>query len=155
MITIQKSPTADTRTCDWANVTKEQLRKSSDMHIYDVQRGLKFWKDLLGDAGKNHDFDKLSELDHFHADFKTGFKETGWYKNHLKQNRHHLKPSDKSEPADINLVDVLEYITDCVMAGKARSGTVYDLEISSEKLMQAFKNTVSLLKEEVKVQDNI
>lgn len=33
MITIHKSPTADTRTCDFANVSEETLYKSSLEHI--------------------------------------------------------------------------------------------------------------------------
>lgn len=52
-------------------------------------------------------------------------------------------------PEDVNLLDVLEYISDCVMAGMARSGSVYDLTMPPELLERAFKNTVELLKKEV------
>ena len=38
-IEIEKSPTADTRTCDWSKVTKQELLKSSKMHIKDVIKG--------------------------------------------------------------------------------------------------------------------
>ena len=37
MISIQQSQTADTRTCDYANVTKETLLASSKQHISDVR----------------------------------------------------------------------------------------------------------------------
>jgi len=41
MINIKKSETADTRTCDWSKVTKEQLLRASRQHIDDVHRGLR------------------------------------------------------------------------------------------------------------------
>jgi hypothetical protein len=53
----------------------------------------------------------------------------------------------------VNLLDVLEYISDCVMAGMARSGSVYDLTMPPELLERAFKNTVDLLKSQVVISD--
>ena len=38
-ITIKPSPTADTRTCDWSKVTREQLYVSSVAHLADVRAG--------------------------------------------------------------------------------------------------------------------
>jgi hypothetical protein len=52
---------------------------------------------------------------------------------------------------DVNLIDVLDMICDCVMAGMARSGSVYPLNIKPEVLMTAFQNTVELLKANVTV----
>jgi hypothetical protein len=54
-------------------------------------------------------------------------------------------------PEDVNLVDVLDLITDCVMAGIARSGSVYQITIPPEVLQRAFDNTVDLLKSQVVV----
>jgi len=54
-------------------------------------------------------------------------------------------------PADVNLLDVLEHITDCVMAGMARSGSVTPLCLPDEVLQKAFANTVELLKSRVVV----
>ncbi len=51
----------------------------------------------------------------------------------------------------ITRLDVLEYISDCVMAGMARSGSVYDLTMPPELLERAFKNTVELLKGQVTI----
>jgi hypothetical protein len=150
-IRIQKSPTADTRTCDWSSVSKEQLRESSLMHIEDVSQALGAFRAMLILAGDQHDSDKLSELDHFHADFQTGFKETGWWDNHRKVNRHHLNVPD-GVPADVNLIDVLEHVADCVMAGMARSGSVYTIKLPDELLQRAFQNTVELLKANVEVE---
>lgn len=150
MITIQKSPTADTRTCDFAKTTKETLLESSRVHIMDVVKAMMFFAGKLGEAAGCHDYDKLTEIDWFHSDFVTGFKETGWWDNHRKIHRHHLAHED-GVPAYVNLIDILEYIADCVMAGMARSGDVYNLDMTPELLERAFKNTVALLKSEVVV----
>ena len=151
MIRIKQSKTADTRSCDFSKVSKEQLKESSVQHIGDVKKGLEFIKSMIDAAAFNHDFDKLASLDHFHADFIGGFKETGWWDKHRKINRHHLLQKD-GIPADVNLVDVLDMIVDCVMAGMGRTGSVYPLNIDPAVLVTAFNNTVSLLKSQIKVE---
>jgi len=160
-INIRKSPTADTRSCDSKEVTRLQLGKSSFRHIEDVDCALSFLEKELcnrghhasangGNHGIYHDHDKLSDLDGFHRDFVAAndrpFIEGEWYKNHLKANRHHI---DKPEgvPEDINLIDVLEHIADVVMAGMARTGEVYPVNLSHKILQKAVDNTVELLKQ--------
>ena len=150
MIQIKKSPTADTRTCDFSKVSKETLVHSSHQHISDVENAMMLFAKMLGTAASTHDFDKLSDIDGFHRDFLTGFKHTEWWDKHRKINRHHLIEAD-GVPEDVNLIDVLEMIADCVMAGMARSGSVYPLNLSSEVLMKAFQNTVILLKSNIQV----
>jgi len=154
MITIKKSATADSRTCDFKNTTKETLLASSAQHIGDVVKGLGFFNNMILEAAGIHDQDKLTKIDWFHDDFANGFEDgyTGWWDNHRKIWRHHLAQED-GVPEDVNLVDVLEYITDCVMAGMARSGDVYDLELPEGVLEKAFKNTVELLKKNVEVEE--
>ena len=154
MITIQKSKTADTRSCDFSKVTQQQLRESSVQHIGDVQKGLDFFQALIEQAKRLHDHDKLTGIEKFHSDFLTGFKETGWWDNHRKVNRHHLLQAD-GIPADVNLIDVLEMIVDCVMAGMGRTGTVYPLNISPELLKIAFDNTSVLLQSQIVVEDTV
>lgn len=151
MIRIRKSPTADTRTCDFANVSRETLYHSSVQHIQDVCRGIEFFKRKLEDSASVHDYDKLSDIDGFHRDFVTGFAQTEWWDKHRKLNRHHLLEPD-GVPADVNLIDVLDMIADCVMAGMARSGSVYALNLNPEVLRRAFENTVELLKSNVVVE---
>ena len=151
MITIPKSATADTRTCDFKNVSKDTLLESSIQHIDDVDEGFRFFSCMMADAVENHDADKITGIDHFHADFITGFEQTGWWDNHRKVNRHHLQQAD-GVPADVNLIDVLDMIVDCVMAGMARSGSVYAVKIDPEVLQKAFENTVELLKRNVQVE---
>jgi len=154
MIVIGKSATADTRTCDYANVTKDTLRASSVQHIGDVGQALAFFSALLTRQAVRHDTDKLTDIDGFHRDFVTGFDAgyQDWWETHKKINRHHLNQDD-GIPADVNLIDVLDFIADCVMAGMARSGSVYPLTLGPELLERAFQNTVSLLKAEVVVSE--
>lgn len=150
-IKIYRSPTADTRTCDVSKVSKEQLLASSRTHIMDVAKAMAFFSSKLLKAAVEHDHDKLTEIDWFYSDFQTNFKETGWFDNHRAIHRHHLAQDD-GVPADVNLLDVLEYIADCVMAGMARSGEVYPLAMTDDLLQVAFANTVRLLKSQVELQ---
>lgn len=150
MIEIEKSATADTRSCDFSKVSKDTLYKSSLQHIEDVRQGIDFFISLLYTSASNHDWDKIQNIESFHSDFITGFKNTSWWDEHRKISRHHLLEED-GIPEDVNLVDVLEMIDDCVMAGMGRTGSVYPLEIKPEVLMKAFNNTVDLLKQNVKV----
>jgi len=152
MIEITKSETADTRTCDFANTSKKTLLASSRQHIGDIVRALAFFIQKLVEAAGEHDYDKLTGIDQFHADFLTGFKQTGWWDKHRCIHRHHIDKPD-GIPDNVNLLDVLEHIADCVMAGMARSGDVYELKLPDELLQRAFKNTVSLLKDQVVVKN--
>jgi hypothetical protein len=150
VIEIKKSATADTRTCDVSQVSKETLLASSRQHIGDVVRAMAFFSGKLIEAAGEHDYDKLTAIDWFFSDFRTKFAEHGWWDNHRKIHRHHLGQAD-GVPADVNLLDVLEYIADCVMAGMARAGEVYPLEMSDELIQRAFRNTVDLMKSQVRV----
>lgn len=154
MIRIGKSATADTRTCDYAHVTKETLLASSKQHIEDVRDALHFFREQLARAANDHDTDKITDIAGFHEDFLTGFRKTDWWDRHRQLNRHHLTIDD-GIPADVNLIDVLDFIADCVMAGMARSGSVYPLHLSPELLERAFQNTVTLLKSQVTVEEPV
>lgn len=149
-IVISKSPTADTRTCDFTKVTEETLLNSSTQHIGDVRRAMDWMREKLLESAYNHDHDKLSGIKHFHADFITGFEQTGWWDNHRKVNRHHLNAEDGIRD-DVDLFDVLDFIADCCMAGMARSGSVYPLSLPPELLEKAFQNTVEKLKSQIVV----
>jgi hypothetical protein len=154
-IAIKKSPTADTRTCDWSKVDKETLRNSSWQHIDDVYEAMSYFEDLLATAAEQHDADKLSDIDNFHDDFTTGFKSTTWWDRHRKINRHHLNAED-GIPEDVNLLDVLEHVADCVTAGAARQGSVdgvYAVKLPDVLLQKALLNTVELLKQQLIVVD--
>lgn len=151
MIKIKQSKTADTRTCDFSNTSKEVLLDSSLQHIEDVVKAIGFFSGMLLAKAGTHDYDKLTQIDWFHKDFVTGFKQTGWWDNHRKIHRHHLSNED-GIPDDVNLLDVLEWVADCVMAGMARSGNIYELKMTNEILQKALANTVKLLKSQVVVE---
>lgn len=144
MIEIKESKTADTRTCDVSKVTKKVLEQSSRQHIQDVKRGLFFFAELLMLAANRHDYTKITDIDQFYADFKTGFKETSWWEMHQKKERHHLSNPEYVQ-SNVDLLDILEMITDGVMAGIARSGEYRKEEVPDALLRKAFDNTVNLL----------
>jgi hypothetical protein len=98
MIRIAKSQTADTRTCDFANVSRDTLRDSSEQHIADVRLALNFFAQMLHRAAAVHDTDKITDIEGFHADFVTGFKQAGWWERHRSLNRHHLAEPDGVPP---------------------------------------------------------
>lgn len=150
MIRIGTSATADTRTCDFRMVSRDTLRASSEQHIGDVRKAMHYFAQMILHAGVSHDADKLTDLDNFHADFLTGFAQTGWWDRHRAKNRHHLEHAD-GVPDDVNLIDVLEFVADCVMAGMARSGSVRPLNIAPETLARAFENTWRMLAATVEV----
>lgn len=148
MITITKSPNADSRTAN-PEMDKDNLVASTKSHISDVDNGLKFIADLIKDRGRDHDHTKLENMDDFYAALKSGhIKDTSWYQKHITRERHHLK---SYVPEDVNIVDIIEHLVDCTMAGLARSGTVYDVDISPEVLQVAVTNTVELLKKNTTV----
>lgn len=153
MIEIYTSKTADTRTCDVTTVTREQLLESSKQHIRDVREAHQFFSKKIAEAMLAHDTDKITDIDGFYRDFSHGFAEpdyTEWWRRHRQLNRHHLTYPDGT-PTDVNLIDVLDFIADCVMAGMGRSGSVYPLHLEPELLERAFQNTVELLKAQVVV----
>lgn len=151
IIHIQPSTTADTRSCDWSKVSQEQLCDSSVQHREDVTKGFAFFERMMRRQAELHDHDKLSNIEGFHADFTTGFKQTAWWDEHRKINRHHLLQED-GVPDDVNLIDVLDLIVDCTMAGLGRSGSIYPITISEDVLKRAFENTCELLKNHVVVE---
>lgn len=159
MITIKKSPTADSRTCDKVTIKRQTLFDSSQQHINDVSRGLACFARYLENAALLHDWDKLADVNWFLRDFRGEMVDAngdpipgGWLENHYKIHRHHLN-HHTGVRVDVNLLDVLEYISDCVMAGMGRSGSVSELKMTPELLKLAFDNTVALLKNQVQVED--
>ena len=152
-IIIKPSKKADTRSA-FGLVTKEELLKVSESHISDVQRVSKLIADLLVKQCSQHDHTKIEYLDDFYKDFSSGktgamFKDMGWFKKHLTE-RHHL--NDRC-PEDVDLIDVLEMVIDCTVAGLARTGEVFPITISPDILQKAVDNTSKLIIDSVEVED--
>lgn len=152
---VKKSPNADSRTMS-PEADKEELARSTESHIKDVGSGLKFIADELVTRGSVHDHTKIENMDEFYAALRSGhIKDTNWYQKHITEERHHLK---SHVPEDVNIIDVLEHLVDCTMAGLTRSGTIYDVDLPAEVLQLAVQNTVELLKKNITVvelEDNI
>ena len=154
MIKIKKSPSADTRSADH-EITEEELKQSTYMHIQDVRKAMRFIVALITDAADKHDYTKIMAFKDFYYQFHqaqmTGQWGKGWFdETHIVNERHHLKDNC---PEDVNLIDVLEMLCDCVMAGLARSGAYREEEPDAEMLVKAYKNTVKLLISRVKVEE--
>ena len=160
MINIKKSQNADSRTAT-KKVTKESLLTDSKQHIDDVSKAMQWMAHNIIYSALQHDHTKLENIDEFYKDFSDAqdknkkdndFKNKHWYKDIHLTERHHLTDSC---PDDVNLFDVLERIADIVMAGMARSGKIYDDILDPKILEKAYKNTIELLKKNVKViEDN-
>ena len=145
-IKIKKCPVAE---------SKEDFLTVQAMHASDVQKGCAFIANKIIEAGINHDYSKIPLLDNYlenNIAAKTGdeFKNCKWYQAHINAERHHLNARC---PDDVNLIDVIELLVDCVMASIARRGNLYATEtadfISMDILEKAFKNTVEMLKNEI------
>lgn len=151
MIRVKENAGADSRTAK-GEVTLYELEDATTQHQREVREALLYFAEKLNDAGWGHDFTKTSYMEEFHKEFTEAlregkdFKQSKWYKMHITKERHHLLAH---APDDVNLIDVLEYIADGVMAGMARSGSVYDITLPDDILQKALKNTVELLKDSV------
>lgn len=147
MVAIHKNPNGDTRTAP-KGITFEQFQKANNSHIADVANVMFEIADKLKDNGCKHDYTKKSEEKLFYGDFietmagGLDFVSGDWYQLHVNTERHHLFSRC---PDDVNLLDVIEMIADCVCAGKTRSGEIRELEISTDILEKALKNTVKLV----------
>lgn len=151
-IVIRPSPSADTRSADHV-VAKDELRRSTEMHIDDVRRGMEWLADAMRERGVRHDWTKLRYFPSFYRQFseaqKTGCWGNGWYDRiHCVKERHHI---ENACPDDVTLIDILEHIVDGVMAGKARSGEYRQDVLGAGILERAYANTQKLISGAVRV----
>lgn len=149
LVKIRKNPNGDTRTAP-KDVTFEEFVNANISHRLDVGFVMRELSRDLWAASIKHDHTKSEYENQFFDDFMStlnygaNFTESEWYKRHIEEERHHLLSRC---PDDVNLLDVIEMIVDCVCAGKTRSGEVRPLEISDDILRLAVKNTVKLIDE--------
>ena len=152
-IIIKKNPNGDTRTAK-GKVSFEEFAHANDMHINDVKTIMDFYADLCKYIAENHDFTKKKYEKQFYDEFvysrmnNVKFTESEWYKNHIKEERHHINSFVHN---DVDLFDVLEMIADCTSAGLARSGDVREITIDKDVLYKAFQNTCKLTKDMCKL----
>lgn len=146
-IVIHKNQNGDTRTAP-KGITFKQFQEANDSHIADVRAVMGEIGTMFCENGEKHDWTKKSNEEQFYKDFVstindgTNFVSGKWYQHHVSTERHHLLSRCQE---DVNLLDVIEMIVDCVCAGKTRSGEIRGLEITPEILDRAMKNTVKMV----------
>lgn len=152
MIEIIKSPKSDCHRVD-GKIEKSNLWLSMARHMDNVADGMDFFATKILDAGMAHDYTKMTMFDEYHEAVESGKKnKSEWYQKHKELERHHIV---EQEYNDVTLIDVLEYISDCVMAGSVRSNDpqAINIKISDAILQKAFQNTLEMLKKEVIVKE--
>ena len=157
-IEIKKNSFGDTRTATRVP-TFDEFRGANVEHRSDVSRMMSSIAEDINKAGRNHDDTKVEEPERslFYRELCAkiegkidSFTDGEWYPMHCKTERHHL---NEHCPDDVNLIDVIEMICDCVCAGMARSGSVYPVTIPNEILQKAVENTVNMCIDSVKLVD--
>lgn len=154
-IKIARNTCGDTRTATEIP-TMTAFKKSNEWHREDVARMMSEIARDINAQGNAHDWTKTTEpyASQFYRELcqtiegKMDFEQGEWYPMHCQKERHHL---NEHCPEDVNLIDVIEMICDCVCAGMARSGDVYPIKIPNEILQQAVENTVQMCKDAVEV----
>lgn len=152
---IKRDSNGDTRTAKCIP-TIRQFDIANESHRENVGELMKNFGREITIRGTIHDWTKEDEphRSEFYQDLIRTMKgdmvfERGeWAKLHYERERHHL---DKVCPDDVDLIDVIEMICDCVCAGLARSGEVRSVEITSTILMKAVANTVERLARQIEI----
>lgn len=149
-IKIKRNTLGDTRTATKVPNFLE-FDDANRGHRSDVSKMMDMVANMVRDSGKKHDNTKIDEpyRSLFYRELceviekkMDNFEDGKWYPTHCKTERHHL---NEYCPEDVNLIDVLEMICDCVCAGMARSGNVYPIKIPSETIQKAVANTEKML----------
>lgn len=165
MIIIRKTKNADSRTAE--DTSRKALLDDTIRHQNEVFYCMLFLADKINNAGLNHDWTKTDDKELFrckdgrkdtaqnlfYQDYKNHqgetqndgelFKKDCWNQIHIHNERHHL---NGHVPDDVNLIDVLELICDCVCAGKGRYGGIdKKYFMIGEVLEKAYWNTVDLI----------
>lgn len=144
---IKKNTLGDTRTAEYMP-SREEFNDANERHIDDVKNLTRSFCDEMLERISHHDWTKVLEpyATTFYNDMKANiqdgkepFTDMNWYKLHVNVERHHL---NDRVPYDVDLIDVVERLVDCVSAGMARSGSVYDVTVPDYVLQKAVANTV-------------
>ena len=156
-VKIKRNVLGDTRTATRVPTFCE-FTDSNRSHVEDVSNMMHELAKDICKVGEVHDFTKRTDPEKslFYRELcatiegkMDNFTDGEWYPMHCKVERHHL---NEHCPEDVNLIDVLEMICDCVCAGMARSGSVRPVSISDDILRKAFDNTVQMCINSVKTE---
>lgn len=154
-VRIRECVDGDSRTANRVP-TISDFNTANELHRSDVEDMMESIGREIIRRGGTHDWTKTHEpyRSMFYRDLcdaidgKMKFERGLWFHKHCSEERHHIS---KYCPDNVNLIDVIEMICDCVCAGMARTGEVYDVKISPEILANAVSNTVEMCKNAVEV----
>lgn len=152
-VLIRPNKNGDSRSAEKCP-TFGDFENANKSHRSEVREMMKQFGMLIIERGKSHDWTKVKEpqKSQFYADLcnavnnKADFTKGEWYPMHCETERHHLNAKC---PEDVNLIDVVEMVADCVCAGMARSGSVYPIEIDPTIIQKAIDNTVQYMIDEM------
>lgn len=154
-VVIKKNTDGDTRVANRIP-TISQFEIANKSHIKEVDAMLHCIAEEIGKRGYLHDNTKVRDpyKTMFYNDLcstikgEICFTDGEWSKIHYSKERHHI---NRNCPDDVNLIDIIEMICDCVCAGMARSGEVYPITIPEKILTRAVANTVQMCIDSVEV----
>ena len=155
-VLIRQTKGADTRSADKV-VSKEVLLSESHEHIKHVRQAMQSLAEELIEKGEQHDWTKIELIDLFHDNFEKAFtkqiefKEHEWFKTHVTKERHHTADFLHD---DVDLLDLLERLCDGICAGKARTGTYYDVVIPNKVLQKMVANTVTKIANAIQLKES-
>ena len=140
-IKIKRETLGDTRVATRVP-TFPEFDNANNLHRSDVRNMMNWIAEAICDRGSSHDRMKLFEPGRsmFYRELCAAI-----------EGRHHL---NSHCPDDVNLIDVIEMICDCVCAGMARSGAVRPVEIRTEILQKAVENTAKMLSDTVILEES-
>ena len=155
---MEKIVIKKTNNPDYGYTNKVELLEETNQHREDVCKVMNVIGELIMERGGLHDWTKIKYFDDFAKDTlerldTPDFKSREWYKTHTTLERHHI---NANVPGDVDLIDILEMIVDCVCAGKARSGEVNPefLMLKQGVLKKAYWNTVKKISDTVVLEDD-
>ena len=157
-VTMKKNTLGDTRTAE-RMPTRAEFDVANLSHIRDVDALVASFVQETIERVNRHEWTKVDEpyATMFYEDMKANiedekapFEELEWFGLHINSERHHL---NRRVPDDVDLIDVIEMLADCVSAGMTRSGHVYEIKIPNNILQKAVSNTVKKMIGAVEIDD--
>ena len=121
--------------------------KTHRTNVYNVMNEIGWF---INETGTLHDWTKESFFEDYYKDIEerkteTDWRNREWYKIHTKYERHHI---NSNTPIDVNLIDIIEMIVDCIVTGKTTNNGEIDykyLELDANLLLEAYWNTINLI----------
>ena len=132
----------------------EEVLNETRQHRADVRNMMFIVAHAIQKRALKHDWTKIEHGREFYQDIvernntDIPYLDRDWAKIHTSQERHHLNVVVQD---DVNLVDVIEFICDCICSGYARDGKIRSelINLDEKTLKLAFNNTIKKLDAEV------